>query len=306
MRRQLTHLALIFAVLIPGSSLACEETFECDKCASGSEFSWNPDNRFVTPRLHRFYALEDLIDAAYQSKDHGRAQELVHEYLQLAAIYRCNWNYGNAIHNANQILGLISLQKGDIEAAAQFLLLAGKSTGSPQLNTFGPRLVLANALLMRGKVAEVKAYLQDIRSFWESGRSKVDAWLAAIDKGDKPDLDRDQPALFLLILFWLFALWPVVASAAYFYTDRRRIQRKLLFLVSAIVGGYATMFAINWVSQIAMAHLLANISDASETTLIFVATSPIFLSILLPALVIYALVRQFRSSDGSLPSGVSK
>lgn len=306
MRRLLTSLTLVLAVLLPNASFACEEAPECDKCAPDSEFTWNPDNRFVTPRLHRFYTLEDQIDAAYQSKDHGKAQELAHEHLQLAAIYRCNWNYGNAIHNTNQILGLISLENGDIDAAAQFLLLAGKSTGSPQLNTFGPQLILANELLKQGRVAEVKTYLQDIKSFWEGDRGRVDAWLTALDKGDQPDLDRNQPTSLLIVLFWLFALWPVIAATAFLYTDRRRIQRKLLFLVAAIVGGYATMFAINWVSEIAMAHLLDDITDVGEATLIFVATSPIWLSIFLPALVIYALVRQFRSSKSLLPGMTNK
>jgi hypothetical protein len=306
MLKFLTSLTLFLAVLIPSTSFACEATPECDKCAPDSEFTWNPDSRFVTPRLQRFYSLEDQIDAAYQSKDHGKAQELAQEYLQLAAIYRCNWNYGNAIHNTNQVLGLISLENGDIDAATQFLLLAGKSTGSPQLNTFGPQLILANELLKRGRVDVVKAYLQDIKSFWEGDRGKVDAWLTALDKGDKPDLDRDKPASFLLVLFWLFALWPVIAATAFLYTDRHRIRRKLLFLTAAIVSGYVTMYAINWISEIALAHLLANIADISEATLVFVATSPIWLSILLPALVIYALVRQFRSSKILLPGTTNK
>ena len=51
------------------------------------------------------------------------------EFLELAAVYRCNWNYGNAIHDANRYLGLASLRAGKVDEAAKFLVLAGKSTG---------------------------------------------------------------------------------------------------------------------------------------------------------------------------------
>jgi len=60
------------------------------------------------------------------------ALELGAEYLELANTYRCNWNYGNAVHDANRYLGLISLKKGDTDAAVVYLREAGKSTGSPQ------------------------------------------------------------------------------------------------------------------------------------------------------------------------------
>ena len=108
----------------------------------------------------------------------------------MAEIYRCNWNYGNAIHEANRILGLISLDEMDIEAAASFLIEAGKSPGSPQLDTFGPELDLANELLKAGRSEAVIAYLNGIRQFWEGNEKRVDKWLLKIEKGEKPHLKR--------------------------------------------------------------------------------------------------------------------
>jgi len=114
--------------------------------------SWNPENKFVTDRLKRFYALDDQIKAAYAANDSAGTGKLATEYLELANTYRCNWNYGNAVHDANRYLGLISLKKGDTDAAIVYLREAGKSTGSPQLDTFGPELDLANELLKLRKV----------------------------------------------------------------------------------------------------------------------------------------------------------
>jgi len=119
-------LLLIFLIVVGVTYLsrvsACEESPPCDKCAKESEYSWNPNNRYVTPSLNRFYSLEVEITAAYSTNDYKRAKELLAEYLALADIYKCNWNYGNAIHDANRILGLISLNSGNIEDASYNLL----------------------------------------------------------------------------------------------------------------------------------------------------------------------------------------
>ena len=93
------------------SALACEADTPCDKCAKESEMSWNPDNKYVSERLNHFYALDNLIKSAYEANDLSTSAKLAHEYLNLASTYRCNWNYGNAIHDANRYLGLISLKK---------------------------------------------------------------------------------------------------------------------------------------------------------------------------------------------------
>src|SRR5438046_1216100 len=61
------------------------------------------------------------------------------------------WYYGNVVHEANQILGLAALQQGNVRLARHYLLAAGKTPGSPQLDSFGPNMVLAQKLLERGE-----------------------------------------------------------------------------------------------------------------------------------------------------------
>lgn len=154
------------------------------------EASWNPPNSAVTPGLARFYKLGALIESQYNQHDYTNVEVLSTEYLQLAPTYRGNWNYGNAIHDGNRYLGLISLQKGSIEDAVLYLRKAATSPGSPQLDSFGPELDLANSLLQQGKREDVKAYLNSIKSFWKGDRGRVNQWLKEIDAGENPKLER--------------------------------------------------------------------------------------------------------------------
>lgn len=293
----LKHLSLILLAIALFAStplFACDENIACDKCAKESEFSWNPDNRYVTARLNRFYSLDEQISVAYKANDFGKVKELAKENLELAAIYRCNWNYGNAIHDTNSLLGLTSLKSGDIDAAADYLLKAGKSSGSPQLNTFGPELDLANELLKVGKVDAVKAYLKDLKSFWEMNNGKLDAWLASIDKGEKPELSRfPKPGVLQLLLYWLTTLWPVVVSMVFLYVQRKRIPKKPLFFIVGLLSGYVAMYAGNWVVSYGIQQTLGSIEKVSDTTIFLVTYLPLGIILLLPVISLFVVARLF-------------
>jgi hypothetical protein len=244
------RLALLLAVsiLLQGASLACDPPTPCEQCAKDSEMSWNPDEKLATDRLRRFYVLGDLVAAAYQAADAGATLILANEYLQLSKVYRCNWNHGNAVHEANRYLGLVILRSGNADAAADHLVQAGKSSGSPQLNTVGPDLDLANALLQLGKVDAVKLYLRDIKSFWRVGERQVDRWLSDIEKGGRPELNRlsaVEPPGWLVAAIWLSLSWPIIVSLGILYWLRTRLARKWLFLASAVAAGYLAMLAAN-------------------------------------------------------------
>lgn len=289
-------LTLLAAVLLaPLAVSACDEDVTCDKCANESEFSWNPNNQHTTARLNHFYSLDEQITAAYKENNFEKVKDLAKENLELAAVYRCNWNYGNAIHDTNRVLGFVSLKTGDIEGATGYLLKAGKSTGSPQLNTFGPELDLANELLKLGKGEAVKTYLKDIKSFWEMDNGKVDEWLAQIDKGEKPELDRfatHEPGLLQLVFVWLMLLWPFVLSIIFVLAKRSRIQKKILFFIVAVIAGYAVMFVVNLVLGDVVRWIFAGLGSLSDTTLIFLVTYfPMAIFFLAPLLVLFVLDR---------------
>ena len=299
MLKHLSILLLAIALFASTPLPACDENVACDKCAKDSEFSWNPNNQFVTARLSRFYSLDDKIAEAYKANDFGQVKELAKGNLELASVYRCNWNFGNAIHNTNRVLGLVSLKNGDIDAASNYLLKAGKSTGSPQLNTFGPELDLANELLQLGKIDAVKSYLKDIKTFWEMNNGQVDAWLAEIEKGGRPQLDRfsgNKPGPLLLFVFWFAIAWPVIVSIAFLYAKRKRITKKLLFFIIAVSSGYAAMYLGNWIIGYVIQTIIPGMENLGKTTIFLMSYLPLGIVLFLPILVVFLLVRFFQSN----------
>jgi hypothetical protein len=108
------------------------------------------------------------MSATYKAGEFESADALAREYLQLAKRFPCNWNYGNAIHNANSILGLVALLNGRKAEAGSYLAAAGATPGSPQLDTFGPSLLLARELAKAGEHKAAASYLSSVKRFWKA------------------------------------------------------------------------------------------------------------------------------------------
>ena len=176
----------LFVILIFSASYSAA----CQKKINPATDCWNPSNQHVTQELKRFYAISKEIDEALFTNELQEVRTLAEEYLKLSKKYAKNWNYGNAIHDANIALGIVELRKGKLSNSANYLVAAGESTGSPQLNSFGPDLTLANVLLKKGQRAPVSKYLRGVSNFWEMDEGRLEAWLEAIDAGKTPKLSR--------------------------------------------------------------------------------------------------------------------
>ncbi len=302
-RRLLILVAL--SVIFSPTWASCGSELQCDKCAKGSEFSWNPEKQDTSARLQRFYAVGDELAAAYKGGEFDKAKELANENLNLAKAYRCNWNYGNAIHESYSILGQISLNQGDLDGAIDDLRKAGESPGSPQLDTFGPDLDLADELLQRGKSDAVRSYLLEIKRFWKMNDGKIDGWVAEIDKGDKPRLNRfseTSPSPVEYLLSGLAILWPVIVTSAVLAFLRNRLTRKLLFFVLSTVIGYALMFGCSVVLWFVSTAMLISLAGFGIPDLIAVIL-PIVISMSLPLGVAFVVARYFRSGPApALPT----
>ena len=74
------------------------------------------------------------MDVSYGRGNLERAQNLAAEYLELADQYKKDWNYGNAIHHGNLMLGKIVLDNHQFDLAKKHLLPAGDTPGSPHLS----------------------------------------------------------------------------------------------------------------------------------------------------------------------------
>ncbi|MGZ5034575.1 MAG: hypothetical protein ACXWAC_15365 [Usitatibacter sp.] len=126
-----------------------------------------------------------LLNAIYG--DPARADALADELLAIAPQQRNDWNFGNAIHMAHLAKGHMALKRGDREAARRSLLAAGDTPGSPQLNTFGPNMNLADELLRAGDREVVLAYIEKLGRFWKMDRGALRKWTEMIREGRHPN-----------------------------------------------------------------------------------------------------------------------
>ena len=170
--------------------LVASRSLACDKKIDPAIDCWNPSNQHVTEELNRFYDISEEIDEALFANELDRVRRLAEEYLRLAKKYHKNWNFGNATHDANIALGIVELRKNNITASASYLVAAGQSTGSPQLDSFGPDLRLANVLLKIGQNEAVIKYLEGVKTFWKMDGGRIDQWITAINEGLSPKLSR--------------------------------------------------------------------------------------------------------------------
>ena len=135
----------------------------------------------------RFYALVDLAKVAFEAGNLDKATAYAQELLQMAPQFPKDWNYGNAIYYGHFVLGRVALREGNTKEAASQLVAAGTTPGSPQLNSFGPNVTLAQDLLAQGQAQPVLEYLAECKSFWKLNRGKLDEWIGTIRAGGTPD-----------------------------------------------------------------------------------------------------------------------
>jgi hypothetical protein len=135
----------------------------------------------------RWVAIGDIGFWNVDSGSLEKAEKFANETLKIAEMYKDDWNYGNAIHKGHLTLGRIALRKGEVEEAKRQLLLAGKTPGSPQLDSFGPNMLLAQELIEKGENTAVLEYLGLCEKFWDLHLGKLIKWKEQIIKGEKPN-----------------------------------------------------------------------------------------------------------------------
>ena len=123
-------------------------------------------------QYHHGDVLGFMAEAAFESgRPLGEVKGAVQEMLA-NNIDTNSWNYGNVIYDANGLLGRIAIREGDVSAAKKYLLTAGKTPGSPQLNSFGPHFTLARELMEKGEPDTVLDFLDLVGKFWADPEQK--------------------------------------------------------------------------------------------------------------------------------------
>jgi tetratricopeptide (TPR) repeat protein len=126
--------------------------------------------------------LPELAKVALEAGEAAKARGYAEEMLKSDA---SGWNAGNLVHHGHLVLGRIALRDGDMKTAQEHLLAAGKTKGSPQLNSFGPNMTLAKELLEKGERQTVLEYFKLCGAFWKKG--VLDAWTEEVQAGKIPD-----------------------------------------------------------------------------------------------------------------------
>lgn len=136
---------------------------------------------------HDYSDLPKLAWACMAAEQFGAAARHARRLVRLGE--RNGW--GNAIHRGHTVLGRLALRLRKVEEAREHLLAAGRTPGSPQLNSYGPDLALAKALFAAGERETVAVYLRLCSRFWIDRTKRIPVWLAQIEGGETPDWGSD-------------------------------------------------------------------------------------------------------------------
>ncbi len=134
-----------------------------------------------------FLLLGRTLLLAFDKRDYFAVSRIAVDYLAAAERHRSSANYGNAIHQANTLLGLVELQHDRIDKAADYLLHSARTPGSPQIKAFGPNMLLAERLLELGQRSAVVRYLEECRSIWMLSFGQLRKWRRQILSGHRPN-----------------------------------------------------------------------------------------------------------------------
>ncbi|MFA6242397.1 MAG: hypothetical protein WC655_15790 [Candidatus Hydrogenedentales bacterium] len=178
-----------------------------------------PDNAAIHARLAQFYVLgpparpDKTLEHAEAALRLNHIQEAEEGLLEMCAVASLGldeletatryakellavlqsesggmeWNRGNIRHKANIVLGRVALRRGDVDSAKQHLLEAGKTEGSPQLDSFGPNMALAQELIAQGERTVIIEYFDLCGKFWKFGAERLAEWKANVEKDITPD-----------------------------------------------------------------------------------------------------------------------
>jgi len=137
------------------------------------------------PALRQAF-LPQLAKAAFDAGAIDQAERYAYELLGSTDDRA---DAGTAVHDGHLVLGRVAMARNDIDLAKRHLLEAGKTSGGPVLDSFGPDLSLAQQLLDAGESAVVLEYLAQCETFWTMGRPQLAKWEEAIRAGERPRLN---------------------------------------------------------------------------------------------------------------------
>ena len=189
--KKIILLPIILLILISlGCNTSNRKSENEQKVVESTHRKWASEGKgdtIETKEEKRFYGLTKCLQEKFEGGKIKETKDSIKELKVLLSKYLNNWNYGNATHKINITMGRIALRDGKIDEAKMYLIEAGKTQGSPQLDSFGPNMSLAKELLEKGEKKVVLEYFDLCRVFWKTDYSKLDTWTADVKNDRIPD-----------------------------------------------------------------------------------------------------------------------
>jgi hypothetical protein len=141
----------------------------------------------TTSETQKLLLLSGMAKAAYEAAEYEKADSYARQALAAVDRLSVENTHGESIHQGNIVLGRMAFDGGGVHKAKEYLLAAGRTPGSPTLNSLGPNMGLAKQLLDVNESEVVMEYLELCGVFWKGGTDKLAAWKAVIEEGGIPD-----------------------------------------------------------------------------------------------------------------------
>lgn len=131
----------------------------------------------------------ELLSKLFLSNDWSELEKETLSLIERVKKSGKDTSYGYTIHVATTYLGLIFLQKGDIELAKSHLINSLLVPSSPYLKSSGPNMLLAKRLFDLGEKDIVSDYISLCENQWGFILKfyYIWKWRRSIKKGETPD-----------------------------------------------------------------------------------------------------------------------
>jgi hypothetical protein len=127
----------------------------------------------------------DRLDWTERGRDlWARACAATPDTRAASTLVRAIGEHAHHKHWGHSVMGLVALDAGDVPGAAEHLRRSADVVGDPRLRSYGPSLLLADALCVRGMWSDVAAFLEACGRFWQDER--LAEWKAQVARGERP------------------------------------------------------------------------------------------------------------------------
>ena len=130
--------------------------------------------------------LPEIVKAAWYAEDITELEKLAGDMKNILENNPLGYQ-GALIFWSNTAYGMLAVQRKDYKTAANYLLKSAETPGSSKLNSFGPNMLLAQAVLEHGDKESVLKFFSLCERFWKIGKKQMQRWIKDMNLGDKPN-----------------------------------------------------------------------------------------------------------------------